>query len=218
MRFAAAILLLAVLSVAPAQASIVNVTVTGQVVFNAVDRAPLNGVVAGTDVVMSFQVDSEDYVDGLPGVTRGYAIDPVSFTLVFDSLVQIGLQDPFPNDETPFFTLVDGTLIGDAFFVSMSNLLPNGVPLSEEPFSVDLDLQYDGDALDSLDILDAQGVYDFDGLRRYTFDLWAVTPGNVVMGINFGQMTISTPTVPVPAGLWLMGSALVGLIGVRRRR
>jgi len=218
MRFAAAILLLAVLAVAPAQAAIVNVTVTGQVVFNEIDQAPLNGVLPGTDVVVSFQVSSDDYVDGMLGFTRSYAINPSSFTLTFDSLVQFGLQDPFPDGRTPYFTLFDGFAGADGFFIATSSVLPNGVPLSTQPYDFNLDLQYGEDKLDSLDILSAQGVYDLDGLTSYSFDLWSLTPGDVVMGIEFGQMIISTPSVPVPAAFWLMGSALIGLIGLRRRR
>src|SRR5678815_2521917 len=139
MRFAAAILLLAVLAIAPAQAAIVNVTVTGQVVFNEIDQAPLNGVVPGTDVVVSFQVNSDDYVDGMLGFTRSYAINPSSFTLTFDSLVQIGLQDPFPDGRTPYFTLFDGFAGADGFFIATSSVLPNGVPLATQPYDFNLD-------------------------------------------------------------------------------
>ena len=77
--------------------------------------------------------------------------------------------------------------------------------------------------MDSLDIVDAGGIYDFDGLVRYSFDLWALTPSNVVMGISFGQLTIEVPQVnptnplPVPGALWMLGSALVGMAGLRRR-
>jgi len=55
-------------------------------VFNEIDQAPLNGVLPGTDVVVSFQVSSDDYVDGMLGFSRSYAINPSSFTLTFDSL------------------------------------------------------------------------------------------------------------------------------------
>lgn len=218
MRFAAAILLFAVLAVTPAQATIVNVTVTGQVDFNTATNPPLDSVVPGADVVISFNVSSDEFVDGPLGHSRSYVIDPQSFTLSFDSLAPISLLDPLPDGTTAYFTLVDSFPVADGFFVSTTMLYPWGVPLSAEPYSLDLDLDYDGETIHSLDILEAEGVYDFDGLTRYTFDVWSLTPGAVVMGVDFGQMTISTPAVPAPAAFWLLGSALLGVIGLRRRR
>src|SRR5262245_47766932 len=219
MRSITAVVAFALLSLAPAHAAIVNVTVTGQVAFNIINNPPLADVAPGTEVVLSFQVDSDDYVDGAPGDTRSYAIDPVSFTLRFDAM-QFTMKDPFPDGRTPYFTLVDGFPENDGFFLGTSYWLPTGVPLSQDPYQLNLDLEYGGDVLDSLDILDAQGVYDFDGLVRYTFDLFALTPGDVEMGISFGELTIETgqqSPVAVPAALCLFGPAVLGLAGLRRR-
>jgi len=223
MRLTTAIVAFVLLGLVPAHATIVNVTLTGQVASNAIVNPPLGAVAPGTPVVLSFQVDSDDYIDGLPGDMRSYAIDPFSFSLSFDSLVQVGLKNPFPDGSTPYFTLVDGAPENNGFFVGTAYWYPNGLPVSEEPYELDVDLEYGNDTLDSLDILDAEGIYDFQGLVRYTFDLWALTPSNVVMGISFGQLTIDVPEVnptnplPVPAALWLLGSALLGMAGLRRR-
>jgi hypothetical protein len=89
------------------------------------------------------------------------------------------------------------------------------VALDQQPYQANLDLGYSGDTLGSLDILAAQGVYDFDGLTRFGFNLWSITPDNVAMEIDFARMTLQA--VPVPAAAWLLGSALVGLGALARR-
>jgi hypothetical protein len=168
----------------------VEVTVTGSVVFNAIGDPPLGNVNSGNEAIMTFTVDSDDFVDGIPGDTRGYVIDPSSFSLVFDTPVTVGLQDPFPAGETPYFTLVEGFPVSDGFFVATSPFSPGGVPLEQVPFQANLDLGYTGDTLDSLDILDALGVYAFDGLTRFGFNIWSIFPDNVAMEIDFQEMTI----------------------------
>ncbi len=49
--------------------------------FNAIPTAPLGNVTAGEEVAVSFQVDSNNFVEGVPGDTRGYEIDQPSFSL-----------------------------------------------------------------------------------------------------------------------------------------
>lgn len=208
--------LMGVLVTAPAHATNVTVTVTGQVLFNGIGPPPLGDANPGDEVVMSFTVDSNDFVEGIPGDTRGYAINQSSFSLSFSGGASVGLQSPFPGGETPYFTLVDGFPVSDGFFVSSSPFSPGGVPLQQAPFQANLDLGYGGGALGSLDILAAQGVYGFDGLTRFSYNLWSIFPDNVAMEIDFAQITIQA--VPVPAALWLLASALLGLIGMRRRR
>jgi hypothetical protein len=213
MKFAAAIV--AGLALAPAHAAIVDVIVTGQVAYNQISDEPLGNVAQGADVVMFFQVNSNSYVDDPNSHTRHYIVDPQSFSLSFDSVVQVGLQNPFPNGDTPYFSLVDGAT--DGFFVH-STTEPFGMRLSQDPYQVRFELGYGADALDSLDIMDARGVYDLDGLLDSRFEIWKLTPSAVVMGLDFQSMTIRTPQeTPVPAAAWLLASALLGLAGWRRR-
>ncbi|MHC4903886.1 MAG: hypothetical protein ACYTGD_19820, partial [Planctomycetota bacterium] len=152
MRIAAAIPAAVAALAGSAQAVVVEVTVTGEVEFNSIGDPPLSDVASGDAVSLTFLVDSDNFVDGIPGDTRGYVIDELSFTLTFaPSGVSLGLLDPFPPGETPYFTLADGIPVSDQFWVSTSTNSPGGVPLEQEPFEANVDLGYEGDTLDSLD-------------------------------------------------------------------
>lgn len=166
----------------------VEVTIAGVVTFNGISEPPLSNVATGNEVIMRFAVDSDDFVDGVPGDTRGYPIDPSSFQLLFDTPVTVELLDPLPTPA--YFTLVDGFPVADGFFVATSPVSPGGVPLEQEPYQANVDLGYTGETLDSLDILDAAGAYGFDGLTRFGYNLWSVVPDNVAMEIDFLNMTI----------------------------
>lgn len=207
--FASFLVLLAAFNVA--RAELVTVRITGNVAFNGITTAPLNAVAAGNGVEMTFTVDSNNFVDGIPGDTRGYVIDQPSFALSFSTPVSVGLLNPFPAGETPYFTLVDGFPVSDGFFVSTSPISPGGVPISQTPLQANLDLGYVGSTLSSLNIMDALGTYNFTGLTRASFTLWRVFPDNAVMEINFNDLTIA----PEPATVLL---ASLGLLLVRRRR
>jgi len=199
------------LFVGVAAADKVEVSATGQVLFNGIQDEPLGGVSGGT-VEMSFVVDSNNFVDGVPGDTRGYVIDQSSFSLKFQpSGISVGLESPFPAGDTPYFSLVDGFPVSDGFFVSDSPISPGGVPLSQSPFSANLELGYVGETLSSLDILDAVGVYEFDGLTRFGYTVWTISPDNVAMEIDFARLTI----VPEPSCLALL---LVSGIAIFWRR
>jgi hypothetical protein len=194
----------------PANAATVTVSAIGSIVFNGVQGAPIQGV--SGPVHMSFTVDSNNFVDGVPGDTRGYVIDPTSFALSFpNSGVSVGLADPFPVGQTPYFTLVDGFPVSDGFFVSTSPVSPGGVPLAQTPVNANLDLGYAGTTLSSLNILDAVGDYEFAGLTRFSFTLWEVFPDNTRMEIDFAGLSI----VPEPGCLALV---ITGVLFVFRRR
>ena len=198
----ATLVAIAALSLAPAHADIVTVTVIGQVMFNGVSDPPLSTVPGGDGAIMSFQVDSNNFMEGNPGDTRGYVIDQASFSLSFSSGVSVGLLNPFPAGQTPYFSLVEGFPVSDGFFVSTSPFSPGGVPLEQEPINANLDLGYTGDTLATLDILDAVGVYGFGGLTRFGFNLWRIFPDNVRMDIEFAQMTIEAGPLAVESSSW----------------
>ena len=187
---------------ASVQASPVDVSATGTVVFNGITTPPLNAVTAGQTAIVSFTVDSNNFVDGVPGDTRGYVIDQASFSLSFSGGASVGLLSPFPAGQTPYFTLVEGFPLSDGFFISTSPVSPGGVPLSQTPLQFNLDLGYVGSTLLTLDILDAKGTYGFTGLTRFGFNLWQSFPDNVRMEINFINLTIANGPVSIDSPSW----------------
>lgn len=181
-----------VLVAASVHAATVQVQITGTVEWNQFGNPPLNGIQFGDAATLTFLLDSNLFDDSPNFPTRGYVIDQSSFNLTLGS-VSLGMQTPFPIGETPYFVLRNNDPAVDGFFIADNTDWPTGVPMNETAafgnvvsgFSVG----YDGDTLDSLDILDAVGTYDFTGLTSFNF---VVSDGSFdPIGILFDQMTIS---------------------------
>ena len=68
------LLALGLITASAAQAAMVEVTVTGTVGFSGISDPPLSAVGPGEAVSLSFFVDSDVFVDGIPGDVRGYEI------------------------------------------------------------------------------------------------------------------------------------------------
>ncbi len=59
-------------------------------------------------------------------------------------------------------------------------------------------------------------LYDFEGFRNDTPPWsWSNTYTEVGKGSVLGMFAVFTP-VPIPGAVWLLGSGLIGLVGVRR--
>jgi hypothetical protein len=189
--------------------SLVLVEVHGTVFFNGIGPAPLGLVTAVQTAVMSFHVDSDVFIDSIPGDVRAYNIIQPSFSLSFSGGVVVGLG------ATPsYFGVRDGDPVADGFFVSTSTTNLGGVPLTQAPYQADFHTSYVGSTLSSVDILNAFGTYDFTGLTVFGYNLWAAFPDNVVLGIDFTHMTIGE--VPAPAGVFAFVPLAFGC-GRRRR-
>lgn len=196
-------------------AEVFSVIVTGEVEFNQIGSGQLGLVNGGDSVVMSFDVDSDNFVDSAVFPTRGYEIIEDSFSLMMGD-VTLGLQDPFPATETPFFVIRDNDPAVDGFLLASSPDVgfPNGVPIDQAgafgQFRMVYATTYDTDPLPSLDIADAVGTYDFDGLTVFSMRI-ADGPVDSAMGMIFSEMMI-TPEPTSLVGLLVM----VGLMGGRR--
>jgi hypothetical protein len=205
--------LLAAIAVIPAQAEIVQVEIRGVVEWNAV-RAPAafnrDVVFSGDAVVVSFQVDSDNYVDSMYFPTRGYVVIPESYTLTFEAAtgpIVTPFPDPYyPPGATPFFVVQNNDPRVDGFFVSTNSVdypfsyLYVDAPARLDPYFQQIfEVSYPEDRLPSLDILDAVGFYDYAGLSRYYMGMLDAFAD--AMGIMYENMTISRIPVEVPVDI-----------------
>lgn len=197
-----------------AQAEIVDVRITGSVEWNMISGPPLNGAQVGDAATLTFTIDSNSFLNNPQFPTRGYPIDLSSFTLQFPSF-SIGLQNPYPAGQTPYFVIRNNDPQVDGFFISTGTGFFDGVPLNQAggfgQFKNEFHVTYEGTRLSSLDVLDALGHYDFTGLTVFN---WTIDDGPVnALGILFNDMTIS---VPEPSTVGLV--AALGAMTLRRRR
>ena len=197
---------------APTLAQPVMVEIAGEVEFNQVNFGAFADVNQGDAATITFMVDAANFMDSPNFPTRGYEIDHASFDLTLGA-VSVGLQDPFPGGETPYFVLRNNDPVVDGFFLSTNVDFPFGVPLDEpgqlDQFVSQFSVTYDNQPLDSLDIVDAAGTYDFTGLTVFNY---TVDDGPFqAIGMIFDHMTITV--VPAPATL-----ALLAPLALRRRR
>ena len=201
-------------SVGVAEAEIVLVEIAGTVEFNQVAAPPIGSLGAGTSVVLSFLLDSDDFANSPTYPTRGYVIDQASFSLAGGG-VSVCLQSPFPAGEVPYFVIRNDDPAVDGFFIARSVDFPIGVPLGQagffERFSQDFSVTYGGGLLESLDILDAVGTYAYDGLKGYN---WTIDDGPA-SPVSIGFESISISVVPAPATVAML--LLGGACGRRRR-
>jgi hypothetical protein len=196
-----------------AQADTVHVEILGSVDFNLIggDHA---GIGSGAPVVMSFDLDSNNFVNSGSFPTRGYAIDLASFQMTVGG-AGVTMDDPQPFGPA-YFVLRDNDPAVDGFLISRNVDFPqpvgvhvNGVTQAHE---LDFLVTYDNTTtLSSLDILDAVGSYDFTGISVFGWGIGRF--GNHGAEYVYESMTITR--VPAPASLALLG---LGALATRRRR
>ena len=206
----------AALIAASANAAIVQIDITGSVDFGGVNNGQWQNASSGDPVTMSFQVDSNNFVDSTNFPVRGYELIQSSFALTIDG--NTGGLAPTQPFGSPYFVIRNDDPAVDGFFLGTGvDGFPNGVATDEaggiaDNFSALFSATYEGTRLDSLDILGAVGTYDFSGLSAFN---WGLDDGPFQpMGFIFDQWTISV--VPAPASL--LAVAPLGLMAGRRRR
>ena len=104
-----------------------------------------------------------------------------------------------------------GGELGKLFYTELGGFLGIAIPNTasfdnEQAYVYWTSSERAGSALEAWNFFTVNGYQDASG-KPGTYYAWAVTPGQV-----------SPPAVPLPAGVWLMGSGLLGLVCMRRRR
>jgi len=193
--------MIALLAAPTAIAETYNVEIIGMVEFNLINDGPFAEVMSGDEVLIEFTLDSEAYLDSETYPTRGYVIDMMSYWLHMGA-VTVGLQEPYPDGMIPYFVLRNNDPAVDGFFISNGVDWPSSLPVNEmggiDPyFGSVFSVGYGEETLDSLEIADAVGTYDYDGLTNFYF---GVIDGPVdVIGFEFTQLVISGGGVAVEA-------------------
>lgn len=209
------------LTAIPALAGTANdvlVEIHGDVYGNSINRGEFQNVSAGETMTYSFELSSMDFVNGSFPV-RGYTIDMSTFQVSFSGGTVVQAANPYPAGFEPIFVLRNNDPQADGFFLTDGNVdgFPHGVATDQAGvfgnFLATFNVSYVGDTLDSLDILDAAGTYDFTGLTVFGLGI-DDGPIEDVLGADFNHMTISI--IPAPSSLALVG--LGGLVATRRRR
>lgn len=208
---------LAVLAVggigASAEAALVNITINGSVGFNVIQGNQAN-VPDGAPVIMSFNVDSNVFLNSGSFPTRGYDIILSSFSLSVGGQ-PINIVDP---QSTKYFVLRDNDPAVDGFFISAGTDLPSpasvNIPGVAQTHDLDFSVGYDnGAVISSLNILDAVGTYGLTGIGSFGWTVGLF--GNAGAEYNYESMTISV--VPAPGAL-MMGVLTAIIAPARRRR
>lgn len=194
----------------------VNVLVQGTVEFNVIGGNQAN-VPDGAPVSMSFNVDSDVFVNSPNFPTRGYPLDLSSFEMLVGGN-PIEIIDPQPFGATAYFVLRNNDPAVDGVFLSQNVDFPIPLGVTIPGLSPDHELDFlrtfnDGTPFPSLDILDAVGTYGLENLS--SFD-WSVGRfGNDGAFYLYETMTIRI--VPEPGALALLALWGLPLLALRRK-
>jgi len=200
----------------PAAAAGVRVELGGSVEYNMI-QGGLAGIKPGERAVMSFMLDSGNFLDSANFPTRGYRIDLNSFDLNIGG-VHMKLEAQQAGLGDAFFVLRDNDPGVDGFFMSLGTddavslalrvpgLVPSHDLAFERTFTVDTTLH-------SLNILDAVGKYGFEDMASYQWTIGRL--GTYGLEVNYETITISA--VPEPSTTALLGLGALVLLGAKAR-
>jgi hypothetical protein len=175
------------------------------------------GVLPGDPVSMSFNVDSDTFVNSPSNPTRGYPLDQSSFSMQVAGR-PVPMANPQPFGRIPYFVLRNNDPQVDGFLLSSNVDVPQPVGVNIVGLTPVHDLDFlrtfnDGTPLSSLNILDALGTYTFANLSVYNWTIGRF--GNP--GALYEYQTITLAVVPEPAGAAALALCATGLLSTRRR-
>ncbi|MFM9872433.1 MAG: PEP-CTERM sorting domain-containing protein [Fimbriimonadaceae bacterium] len=196
-----------------AQADLVKITLTGNVDFNVI-QGSMAGVASGAPVSMSFNVDSNNFLNSLSFPTRGYTVIDSSFVMTVDGR-PVTFDNPQPDSY--YFVLRNNDPTIDGFFMSAGPDLPSPASVHIPGLSPAHELNVlhtftDGSVFNSLNILDAVGTYDL--AANVSVYNWGIGRfGN--NGAEYTPSQLKIETVPEPATMTILG---LGLLAAAQKR
>src|SRR5215218_278463 len=116
MRMLLAVVAASCLAGPSAWADVVTVTTTGVLESNVI-QGNMAGVQPNTPVVMSFSVNSNNFVNSPSFPTRGYPINLSSFSMTVDGR-PVPIVNPQPGGQTAYFVMRNNDPAVDGFFIS----------------------------------------------------------------------------------------------------
>ncbi|MCP4546531.1 MAG: hypothetical protein GY835_08720 [bacterium] len=195
-------LLIAMTIAAPATAVQVKVEIDAWIEYNQIPNGPFSEAQAEDLTTVTFLIDSDNFIDSSSYNLRAYEIERTSFELAFGPATA-GLMDPLTD--TPYFVVRDGDPVADGFCLTMGDIDWPIPPLLDQVGMLDnlacaFEVGYSGETLGSLDIVDAVGIYDYDGLTNYYHAI--LDGGMEAAALWFTEISISLVTTATTATSW----------------
>ncbi|MBX3115408.1 MAG: PEP-CTERM sorting domain-containing protein [Fimbriimonadaceae bacterium] len=197
-----------------AQASLYKVTVLANVDYNVIGGS-MAGVQSGAPVSMSFNVDSNTFLNSTMFPTRGYNVIENSFAMTVDGR-PVSFDVPQPNPA--YFVLrnndpaIDGVFLsfGTDIDVPLNVHIPGLTPTHELSFKHTF---ANGTTFSSLNIGDAVGTYNLStNVSSYLFGIGRFGG----FGAEYVPSTMTIESVPEPATMAILGAGALALL--RRRK
>lgn len=184
-----------------ASAEIYEVRFIGTIEWNQIAQPPLSLGTAGSPAEVVMKVDSAVFTNSPNYPVRGYRIDQPSFKFIVNG-TPVGMNPAIHSPQ--YFVIRNNDPASDGFFISSEVDWPLGVQLAQShatlgPFTEMCSISYEGSTLSSLNIQDAEGTYEYDGLEVFH---WETSAGPFSpMGMIFDRVTITRLAPPCPADL-----------------
>lgn len=197
------------LAASGASAAIVRVEATGTVEYNDFVSGILSGVQDGEPVLLTFDVDSNVFVNDPNFPTRGYPIVLSSFRYQIGS-VSVPLVNPLPNGATAYFVVRNNDPAVDGFYFSISTSTQLDVPVSIGVPNMGaqfLRTFTNGNIWPTFDILAAQGSWGYEFMSVFHFGIGR--GDNTPLGVNYQRISVAVFPSNCPGDL--NGDALVDL-------